>query len=48
MIDKGTIRLELKFSTALTASVNVVVLSEWDSCLRVSKDRAIFQDFHHQ
>ena len=46
MIDKGTIRLELKFSIPLASSVNVVVLAEWDSCLRISKDRAVFQDFH--
>ena len=45
MIDKGSIRLELRFARALPASVNVVVLAEWDSCLRITRDRSVGLDY---
>lgn len=46
VIKKGNIRLELKFSTGLTAPVNVIVYSEYDSSIRIDKNRAILTNFY--
>ena len=45
MISKGGIRLELKFGEAIAESVNVILLAEWDSCLRIARDRSVSLDF---
>lgn len=45
LIDKGSIRIELRFASPLPESVNVVVLAEWDSCLRISKERTVALDY---
>ena len=45
LIDKGSIRLELRFSQPLEASVNVIILAEWDSCLRITRERSVALDY---
>ena len=45
IIKKGDIRLELKFSRALTTPVNVVVYSEFDSCIKIDKDRKVLPPY---
>lgn len=45
MIEKGNIRLELRFGEQLPLSVNVIALAEWDSCLRISRDRTVSIDY---
>ena len=45
LIFKGGLRLELKFAKPLDQLINVVVLAEWDSCLRINRERAISLDY---
>lgn len=45
LIDKGSIRLELRFAQPLDSSVNVIVFGEWDSCLRINRERSVALDF---
>ena len=44
LIKKGNIRLELKFETGLTTPVNVVVYSEFDSSIKIDKNRQVMMD----
>lgn len=47
MLKKGTIRLELKFGTALPEPVNVVVYSEYDSSIHIDKNRAVMTNYYN-
>lgn len=46
LIKKGNIRLELKFETGLTTPVNVVVYSEFDSSIKIDKNRQVMMDYY--
>ena len=45
LVTKGNLRLEIKFSTALAASVNVVVYAEFDNLVEIEKNRNVIFDF---
>ena len=45
LVKKGNLRLEIKFSTALAASVNVVVYAEFDDLVEIDKNRNVLFDF---
>lgn len=47
LIKKGTIRLELKFSQALAGPVNVIVYGEFDSVIKIDKNRSVITDFYN-
>lgn len=47
VIKKGNIRLELKFSQALPNPVNVVVYGEYDSAIKIDKNRSVITDFYN-
>jgi hypothetical protein len=42
----GTIRSELKFSTALTEPVNVILYAEFDSSIHIDKNRAVMTNYY--
>lgn len=46
VIKKGNVRLELKFGTGLTAPVNAVVYAEYDSTVKIDKNRAVLTNFY--
>lgn len=46
IIKKGNIRLELKFGVGLPEPVNVIVYSEFDSAIKIDKNRAILTNFY--
>lgn len=43
----GNLKLEIHFERGLAQPVNVVVYSEFDSCLKIDKARNILVDYHH-
>ena len=45
VLKKGTARLELKFSRALAEPVNVIVFSEFDSVIKIDKNRQVFSNY---
>ena len=45
VIKKGNIRLELKFATALSAPLNVIIYSEYDSSIKIDKNRAVMTNY---
>ena len=45
VVKKGDIRLELQFSQALTAPVSIVVYSEFDSAIKIDKDKNILPPY---
>lgn len=45
LIKRGLIKLELKFSQALGTPVNVIIYSEFDSGVKIDKNRAVFTNF---
>ena len=45
LIRKGNIRLELKFDKGLTSPVNVIVYSEFDSSIKIDKNRSVLMDY---
>lgn len=42
LIQKGNIRLELKFARALTVPVQVIVYSEFDSAIKIDRNRSVY------
>lgn len=46
LIKKGNIRLEMKFDTALPNPVNVIVYAEFDSSIKIDKNRAVMTNFY--
>ena len=46
ILRRGNIRLELKFSQGLAGPVNVIVYSEFDSQIKIDKNRAILTNFY--
>ena len=45
LIKKGDIRIELKFSQALANPVNLIVYSEFDSCIKIDKNRSVLSPY---
>ena len=45
LVKKGNLRLKIKFSTALAASVNAVVYTEFDNLVEIDKNRNVIFDF---
>jgi len=45
LIRQGNLRVELRFSQALTTSVNCIILAEFDNILEVDKDRNVIYDY---
>ena len=45
VVKKGDIRLELQFSQALAAPVNIVVYSEFDSAIKIDKDKNVLPPY---
>jgi len=48
ILKKGNIRLELKFDQALDQPINVIVYSEFDSAVKIDKNRAVLTNFFAQ
>ena len=48
IIKKGNIRLEIKFGQGLDQPTNVVVYSEFDSAIKIDKNRAVLTNFFSQ
>lgn len=46
IIKKGNIRLELKFDRGLDQPINVIVYSEYDSAIKIDKNRAVLTNFY--
>jgi hypothetical protein len=46
VVKKGTCRLELKFATALPNPINVVIYAEFDSTIKIDKNRAVMTNFY--
>jgi len=46
LIKKGNARLELKFNAPLDTPVNVIVYAEFDSAIKVDKNRAVMTNFY--
>lgn len=44
-LDKGNVRIELKFSTPLPNTINVIVYGEYDNILEVTEQRTIQYDY---
>lgn len=45
LIKHGTIRMEIHFKTALTATVNVIVYAEYDNVIQIDRARNVLTDF---
>ena len=45
LVKRGTLRLGLRFGVGLPATVNVVVYSEFDNVIEVTKDRNVIHDY---
>mgnify|MGYP001796867129 CR=1 FL=1 len=43
---KVTIRLEVKFGRPLTGAVNMIVYSEYNSSIKVDRNRNVLANFH--
>ena len=46
LLKKGVIRLEIKFATALTEPVNIICYSEFDSAIKIDKNRSVITNFY--
>ncbi|XP_067941917.1 uncharacterized protein F54H12.2-like [Watersipora subatra] len=45
VLKKGSIRLELKFASALTEPVNIIVFAESDAAIKIDKNRQVLTNF---
>ena len=44
-LNKGNVRIELKFESALTNTVNVILYGEYDNILEITEQRSIQYDY---
>ena len=45
LVLNGSIRLEMKFKTAITETLTAVVYAEYDNLLEIDRDRSVILDY---
>lgn len=45
LIKRGTLRFEIRFNTAVTSVLSVILFCEFDILIQIDKDRNIITDF---